>query len=122
MKTIKILLAVVYTALLLVMGYATFLTQSDGQQYASDHVYAAPWFFGLWALLSALSLWYLWRRQLWRRASVCLLHVSFLVILAGSAVTWFTASEGLLHIRQGDTQDHYLADGRLKPQIGRAHV
>ncbi len=115
MKIVKTLLATVYAALLLVMGYATFLTQSDGQQYASDHVYASPWFFGLWALLALLSLWYLWRRQLWRRASVGLLHVSFLVILAGAATTWLTASEGLLHIRQGDTQDHYLADGRLLP-------
>ena len=114
MKAVKILLAVVLGVLLLVMAYATFLTQSDGQQYASEHVYAAPWFFGLWALLSALSLWYLWRRQLWRRASVCMLHVSFLVILAGAALTWFTASEGVLHIRQGETQDRYLSDGHVR--------
>ena len=114
MKTIKLLLVIIFAALLLTMGYATFLEQAGGSSYASERVYATPWFFAMWATLAVASIIILWREKLWRRASVFMLHASLLVILAGAATTWFTASEGLLHLRQGDTQNHYLSEGRMK--------
>ena len=115
MKAIKVLLVIIFATLLLTMGYATFLEQAGGSSYASEHVYATPWFFVMWAALAVASIIILWRERLWRRASVFMLHASLLVILAGSAVTWFTASEGLMHIRRGDTQGHFLCQGRVRP-------
>lgn len=115
MKTIKIILAATYVAIVFIMGYATFLQQAGGTTYASETVYATPWFFALWLLLVALSVGYMWKRSLWKRAAVATLHASFVVILAGAALTWFTAEEGMMHIREGESESRFLSGNQLKP-------
>lgn len=114
MKAIEYLLVGTLLALLFTMGYGTFLEQANGSAFASQHVYATPWFFALWTLLALLGTVVVVRRRLWRRLSVFMLHAALIVILAGAAVTWFTAKEGLLHIRQGETQDSYLCQERIE--------
>ncbi len=104
----------VFIALLLVMGYATFLEQANGTSYASQHVYSTSWFFILWTLLALLSVVIIWKAKLWHRTAVFVLHLSFLTILAGAATTWFTAQEGLMHIRQGETQNQYLCQDMVR--------
>jgi len=114
MRTVKLILACVFLALLLVMGYATFLEQAHGTAYAAEHVYDTSWFFALWAVLALASVIVMGAKQLYRRAAVCCLHVSLLLILCGAAVTWFTADDGLLHVREGASERQYLSDDRLK--------
>ena len=114
MKTIKIILGTIFIALILVMGYATFVEQSQGSSQAANSIYATSWFFVLWGMLALLSVIVLWKEKLYRRMAVCSLHASFLLILSGAAITWFTADEGQMHIRQGETQDQYLSKNGLK--------
>ncbi|MCH5308788.1 MAG: cytochrome c biogenesis protein CcsA [Prevotella sp.] len=114
MKAIRLTFAVVLIALLVVMGCATFIGQAHGSVYASERIYATPWFFGLWTILALLSVFVMWKARLYRRLAVCTLHVSLLIILLGAAVTWFTAEEGVMHIRQGVTENQYLSGNRVK--------
>ena len=115
MKTIKIIIAVIYTVVILVMGYATFLEQAEGSAQAAQQVYSTYWFFALWTALALSSVILLWRIKMYKRIAVCLLHVSFLIILLGAAVTWMTADDGQMHIRQGEVQDMYFSQGQIKP-------
>ena len=114
MKHTKRILALLYAAVIIIMGYATFLEQAHNSQYAAKHIYATPWFLALWALLALLSAVYIVCRRLWKRTMVFMLHISLLVILSGAAVTWFTAKEGRMHLRQGQSSSEFVAsDGRV---------
>ena len=101
MKHLNTLLSVYFIIIIGVLGFATFVEQAQGSLYSSAHIYHTWWFFALWTVLALLALATMWRRRLWKRAAVFALHLSFLVILAGAAVTFFTSREGMLHLREG---------------------
>ena len=96
----KITLAL-YVALILLMGYATFLERSHGNDYAGAMIYRTWWFSLLWGLLSIGGMMLLARHKVWKNLPVMLLHVSLLLILAGALVTHLTGREGIIHLRQG---------------------
>lgn len=56
----------------------------------------------LWALVAVTGTVYMCRRRLWRRMPVFLLHVAFVVILAGALTTLLTARSETLHLRVGE--------------------
>ena len=102
------LFGVLFIGILLVLAAATFAEQAYGTVWASQHVYHAPWFVGLWALLAAVSVIVIVRKRLWKRRAVAMLHGSLLVILAGAAVTFFTSQSGMMHIREGQTEYRFV--------------
>lgn len=55
----------------------------------------------LWGAIAIFATIYIFRRKLYRRAAVFTLHIAFLVILAGAAITWFSGSSTTLHLRVG---------------------
>ena len=114
MKIFKPALLLLMATIIVVMAVATFVEQMHGSRYASDHVYATWWFFALWAVLAVMGTLAVCYRRLWRRAAVFSLHISLLVILVGSAVTWFTAHEGTMHIRKGERATHYLDQNGIR--------
>ena len=73
MKAVRLTFAAVLIALLVVMGCATFIGQAHDSVYASERIYATPWFFGLWAVLALLSVLVMWKAQLYRRLAACIL-------------------------------------------------
>lgn len=101
MKHLNTLLSVFFIIIIGVLGFATFVEQAQGSLYSSAHVYHTWWFFALWTVLALLAAVTMWRRRLWKRAAVFVLHLSLLVILLGAAVTFFTSREGVLHLRKG---------------------
>ena len=104
MKRIVIVLYVVVVA---VMATATIVEKYQGTSFVSEHIYGAWWFSALWALLSAVAVFYFLKRRV-RRLSVVVLHVSFLVILAGALLTHLTARQGVVHLRQGHSVNTYV--------------
>ncbi len=101
LKRLKTLIALIYVALVLVMGLATFVEQVNGTAFSLSHIYHSWWFFALWGLLAVSSVALLWHHLLWQRISVCLLHVALLLILAGAATTYITSSDGQMHLHTG---------------------
>jgi len=94
------------------IGYATFLESSQGTEVAKSLVYNAHWLEVLYVLLvvnliGSIFKYDLVRRQKW---SVLAFHLAFLLILFGAAVTRFTSSEGMMHIREGQSSNEISSD------------
>ena len=115
MKHLNTLLSLIFILIVGVLGVATFVEQAQGSSYSSQHIYHTWWFFLLWALLAAVSAVMVCRHRLWRRLPVMLLHASFLVILCGAALSFFTSHEGTLHLRQGKSSAFYLLKDTRRP-------
>ena len=104
-----------YIVVVVILAAATIVERLQGTPYVAEHVYGTWWFAGLWALLAAMAVFYFVRRRV-RRPSVVVLHLSFVVILAGALLTHLTAWQGIIHLREGDTESRYMTeDGRLHP-------
>lgn len=89
------------------IGYATFAENSQGTEAAKALVYNARWMEVLYVLLvinllGSIFKYDLVRRQKW---SVLAFHLAFLLILAGAAVTRYSGSEGMMHIREGQASN-----------------
>jgi len=91
-----------YVAVILAMAAATFAEHLWG----SD-LYHQWWFSALWALLTALAIAYFIKQRV-RRLSAVLLHLSFVVILAGALLTHLTSRQGIIHLREGATVNTYI--------------
>ena len=89
------------------IAYATFAESSSGTEYARHIVYNAKWFEVLLAILIINLLGSAVRYHLFkkRKFSVLLFHLAFICILVGAAITRYFGSEGIMHIRQGETSN-----------------
>ena len=78
-----------------------------------EQVYSAWWFRLLWMSVALTGAWQMVRMHLWHRFSVCLLHLSFLIILAGALTTALTSRQGMIHLRQHVPVVVYMEEGRV---------
>ena len=95
-----------YVAVILAMAAATFAEHLSGSDY-----YHQWWFSALWALLTAVAIAYFLKQRV-RRLSVVLLHLSFVVILAGALLTHLTSRQGIVHLREGEVVVSYMDYGQ----------
>ena len=98
---------VLYIVVVVVMAAATIVEKYQGTEYVSAHIFGAWWFSALWAMLTAVAVVYFLRQKV-RRLSVVVLHLSFVVILAGASLTHLTASRGVVALRKGVPANEYL--------------
>lgn len=106
---------VLYIVVVVVMAAATVIEKYQGTDYVADNIYGAWWFSALWALLTAVAVFYFVRRKI-RRPSVVVLHLSFVVILAGALLTHLTAERGIVLLRKGEITNQYMTkDMKLHP-------
>lgn len=94
------------------IGYATFAENSSGTEYARSIVYNAKWFEILLVVLIINLLGSVIRYKLTnkRKFSILLFHLAFICIIIGAAVTRYFGSEGIMHIRQGETTNEISSD------------
>jgi cytochrome c-type biogenesis protein CcsB len=94
------------------IGYATFAENSSGTEYAREIVYNAKWFEILLAFLIVNMLGSAIRYKMTnkRKFSVLLFHLSFILILIGAGITRYFGSEGIMHLRQGETSNEITSD------------
>ena len=95
-----------------VIAYATFAENSSGTEYARQVVYNAKWFEVLLFVLIINLVGSAVRYQLFkkRKFSVLLFHLAFICIIIGAAITRYFGSEGVMHIRQGETSNEISSD------------
>ena len=105
----SVILLVIFGA---AIAYATFAENSLGTEYARQIVYNAKWFEVLLLVLIINLVGSAVRYQLFkkRKFSVLLFHLAFICILIGAAVTRYFGSEGVMHIRQGETSNEISSD------------
>lgn len=114
MKYLKNIVIVSAAVILVVMAAATFVENVRGTEYVHEHVYGAWWFVLLWGVLAVSGAAYAVRGKLYRKKAAALLHLSFLVILAGALTSHLTAESGTLHLRKGERVSAFAgADGSL---------
>jgi len=95
------------------MGMATFIENRSGTLAAQAIVYQA-WWFELSVLLVFINiLANMIRLKLYnlKRLPIFLFHLAFLVVIAGAALTRFVGTEGIMHIREGETTASYISSG-----------
>ena len=95
----KKLIFTLYILIVVCIGFATVIEKYRGTTYVSEHIYGAWWFSALWAVLTVVSCAYIMQQRLYKRMAVFLLHLSFVVILAGALVTHLTARRDTIHLR-----------------------
>ena len=98
MMLLKKIVFALYTLTIAVMIAATVVENLQGTPTANSAIYGSAWFSVLWALLVAAGVSYIIKQRL-RRWNLVLLHLAFVVILAGALITHFTSYKGLVHLR-----------------------
>ena len=99
----KKLIFTLYILIVVCIGFATVIEKYRGTAFASEHIYGAWWFSTLWAVLTVTACAYMFKQRLYKRMAVFLLHMSFVVILAGALVTHLTARRNTIHLRVDQT-------------------
>ena len=78
---------------------ATILEKLYGTPWVASNIYGSTWFLSLWALLTISALIYIIQRRLYQRPLPLLLHLSFVIILIGAAITHYFGINGQIHLR-----------------------
>ena len=115
MKTISNILFSFWTmAILLVIlgvgaGVATFIENDYGAQTAQILVYKSRWYELIMLLTIINIMGAVVRFKMWTNYSKFLIHFSFVVILLGSIITRYVGFEGIMHIREGKTENTMIS-------------
>ena len=106
--TNKKLIFTLYALVIVCIGFATVLEKFRGSSFVNEHIYDAWWFTALWAALTILACIFLVKQRLYKRTAVMLLHMSFVVILAGALITHLFAHRGTVNLRTGMPANEYV--------------
>ena len=82
------------------IGYATFIENDFGRATAKALIFNTLWFESILLLLAINLVSNLLKFKLFRIDKIAALtfHVSFIIILLGSAITRYISYEGMMHI------------------------
>ena len=94
-----------YALIVVCIGLATVIEKYQGTTFVGEHIYGAWWFSALWGVLTVVSCAHFIKAKLYKRFAVFLLHMAFVVILAGALVTHLTASSNTIHLRVNQTSN-----------------
>lgn len=100
-----------YIITVFVLAIATFIEYSQGGVFAGKYIYHTFAFCALWGMLSLLTIYVLYKRQMWRRFPSLLLHISFIIILVGALTSFLTSKKGYMHLRTGDSVSCFMEQG-----------
>ncbi len=115
--TLRRTVVFLYVAIIVCMALATIVEKYEGTAFVQRNIYGAWWFSLLWAMLTAAGVAYFIKQRV-KRAFVVVLHLSFVVILAGALLTHLTGQTGMIHLRIGETANQFLLshDGKSANQ------
>jgi cytochrome c-type biogenesis protein CcsB len=120
MKILKFLLSPVFMGILFVifaasMAAATFIENDYGSSAAYNFVYDTRWFELILFLLSVNLIGQMIIFKMYRKSrfTVFLFHLSFVLMIAGAAITRYTGWEGTIHIREGEEQNKCFSGDRF---------
>ena len=97
-----------YTLIIVCIGFATVIEKHYGTSFVGEQIYGAWWFSVLWAMLTVAACAYRFQQRLYKRVAVMLLHMSFVVILAGALTTHLFAKRGTVRLRADIAETNYV--------------
>ncbi len=86
-------------------GVATFIENDYGTSTARVLVYNHWWYEAVLVLTTINLMGIIVRKKMWKQKAKFLFHSSFVIILIGAAVTRYAGYEGIMQIREGQTQN-----------------
>ena len=104
----KRIIIALYILIVVCIGFATIVEKYHGTAFVGEHIYGAWWFSALWGVLTITACAYMLKQRLYKRLAVFLLHLSFVVILAGALTTHLFAKRGTVRLRTGITEINYV--------------
>ena len=107
MKYVRHITSVLLIILIAVLAAGTIVEKLHGSDFALAHVYSAWWFVGLWALVAIMIVIMMVKCRLWKRLSVCALHLSILFILLGALLTMLTGQHGRMKLEPNRANNHF---------------
>jgi len=115
-KLFKSLLSMKMAVLLLFVfaissGVATFIENDFGTDAAWSVVYTSWWYSLIQVALALILINNIIKFKMYKKGKIpaFLFHTGFIVILIGAGVTRYFGYEGILHIRNGDTQNTMIS-------------
>ena len=97
----------IVAAVVIVMAIATIVEKIHGTTFVSTKIYSTWWFSAIWGILAIVSIARIITSGMQKTLTVLMLHISFVVILAGALTTHLTSKKGYLHLRCGETTRLY---------------
>ena len=116
-RAIKLILSMELAIVLFLMfalgsAVATFIENDFGTETAWAMVYDAAWFEAVQVLLGINLLGNIFRYKIYKLEKLpsFIFHVGFLLILIGSGITRYIGFEGMMHIREGYSEDQIISN------------
>lgn len=114
-KSIKTALFILYALIVVCMGAATVIEKYEGSDFVASNIYGAWWFSLLWAMLAAIGTAYFLKHRT-KAFTGIMLHLSFIIILAGAFITHVSSERGIIHLRKGyPTTTYSVYDKDMTP-------
>ena len=88
---------------------ATFIENDYGTSTARVLVYNHLWYEIVLTLLIVNLIGIMYNRKMWRQKAKFIFHLSFVVMLIGAAMTRYVGYEGIMHIKEGQTQSDMIS-------------
>lgn len=106
------LTSVYFILLIISMGMGTFIESWYGINTARIWIYNAFWFELIFFLLGINFIGNIFRYKLLRKEkwAVLFMHLSFILILLGAFITRYFGYEGVMPIREGETENVFLSE------------
>jgi cytochrome c-type biogenesis protein CcsB len=106
------LMAILFLTFAIAMGAGTFIESKYNTDTARIWVYNAWWFEGIMLVfminfIGNIKRYNLLRKEKW---ATLMLHLSFILIIAGAFITRYISYEGMMPIREGETEKVFYSD------------
>ena len=85
--------------MIIVLIIGSVVEQFYGTAVAINYIYTAPWTITLWTITVIVAALYMSSVRMWQQLFTCLLHFSFIIILAGAFITHLWGQQGEIHLR-----------------------
>lgn len=115
-KLLKTLLSMKIAVFLLLLfgissGVATFIENDFGTDAAWSVVYTSWWFEAIQIYLGILLIYNIFKYKMYKKDKLpaFIFHIGFIVILLGAGITRYFGYEGILHIRNGKTENRMIS-------------
>ena len=89
-------------------GVATFIESIYDTTSAKIVVYDATWYEGVMLLLTLSLVGIMYKYKMWKKFGAFIVHLAFVAILVGAALTRYFGYEGVIHIREGLSENEML--------------
>ena len=108
MKLMTVLIFIFFLS----VGVATFVENDYGTPASKALIYNARWFELIMILLTINFVGNIWRYNLLRKEKIATLtfHIAFIVIMIGGGITRYISFEGMMRIREGESNNMMISD------------